>query len=190
MILIESKGFGDSLKEYNVEVNTMENEFERTYWANDVAELLGISTSALRKWSLRLEAEGYHFIRDDNDRRAYRESDIIALRKLQEFLANKMSLENAAKAVSTIHSSKIENTPGTSIVTAEKDRSDERYLALEQRFSEYIQKQEDFQRAVFDRMDRRDQMLLEAMKEILETKKMIAAAAQEQPKKKWFEFWK
>jgi DNA-binding transcriptional MerR regulator len=169
----------------------VENGFERTYWANEVAELLKISPSALRKWSLRLEAEGYLFLRDDHDRRAYREGDLIALRKMQEFLSQKMNLENAAKATSTIYSPKVENDPGTSIVTADKERSDQRYFELEQRFEEYIQRQDEFHRAVFDRMDRRDQLLLQAMNEILETKKMIAAAAQEvQQKKKWYEFWK
>lgn len=169
----------------------MENGFERTYWANEVAELLGISPSALRKWSLRLEAEGYRFIRDEHDRRAYREGDIIALRKMKEFLSQKMSLENAAKAASTLYSKKVESTQETSIVPADKDRSDERYFELEKRFEQYVQKQDEFHKAVFDRMDRRDQLLLQAMNEILETKKMIAAAAQEEkPKKKWFQFWK
>ncbi|MCR8961887.1 hypothetical protein O0550_01495 [Brevibacillus halotolerans] len=60
----------------------MDNGFERTYWANDVAELLDISVSALRKWSLRLEAEGYCILRDEHDRRAYRERDLIALRTM------------------------------------------------------------------------------------------------------------
>ncbi|MED4570981.1 MerR family transcriptional regulator [Brevibacillus agri] len=170
----------------------MENGFERTYWANEVAELLGISPSALRKWSLRLEAEGYRFLRDEHDRRAYREGDLIALRKMQEFLSQKMSLENAAKSTSTIYSNKVSSESGTSIVTNDNERSDERYFALEQRLTEYMQKQEEFQAAVFERMDRRDQLLLQTMNEILETKKMIAAAAAEQPKKKkkWYEFWK
>lgn len=171
----------------------MENGFERTYWANDVAELLGISTSALRKWSLRLEAEGYHTIRDEHGRRAYRESDLIALRKMKEFLAQKMSLENAAKAVATIHSKPVENSPGTSIVPADEMRSEQRFQQLESKVDELIE----MNRLLVQQLQQRDQADRERYarfdqlaNDVFETRKLIAAAQEQQPKKKWYEFFK
>lgn len=168
----------------------MNDAFERTYWANDVADLLGISTSALRKWSLRLEAEGYRFIRDEHDRRAYREADLVALRKMKEFLAAKMSLENAAKAVCAMYLTRADTESGTGIVPADKERSDERYLALEKRFDEFLQKQEAFHQALLERIEERDKRLLQAMDAVLETRQMLAAAQEEQAKRKWWQFWK
>lgn len=184
----------------------MSNTFQRTYWANDVAELLGISTSALRKWSLRLESQGYSFIRDEHDRRAYRDSDLVALRKMKEFLDNKMSMENAAKAVYTLYSSYQNTSSGTGIVPAENQRSEERYLT-ETKFHEFMQQQQAFNQTLIEELQKRDQYiettlksieervnsrddrLMETMNAVLETKRLLAVA-EEQPKKKWYQFWK
>ncbi|MED1787214.1 MerR family transcriptional regulator [Brevibacillus laterosporus] len=106
----------------------MDNGFERTYWANDVAELLDISVSALRKWSLRLEAEGYCILRDEHDRRAYRECDLIALRTMQDFLRNKMSMENASKASDQQRTDEVQ----TSVLHTNRS-SNERLLEIENR---------------------------------------------------------
>ncbi|CCF12341.1 hypothetical protein BLGI_212 [Brevibacillus laterosporus GI-9] len=111
----------------------MDNGFERTYWANDVAELLDISVSALRKWSLRLEAEGYCILRDEHDRRAYRERDLIALRMMQDFLRNKMSMENASKAVYTMYSDQRRTDEVQTSVLHTNRSSNERLLEIENR---------------------------------------------------------
>ncbi|MCM3593636.1 MerR family transcriptional regulator [Brevibacillus borstelensis] len=170
----------------------MENAFERTYWANDVAETLGISTSALRKWSLRLEAEGYRFIRDEHDRRAYRESDLVALRKMKEFLGAKMSLENAAKTVSVMYSERSDTTPVTSIVPTDERRSEERLQVLETKMDELIE----LNKQLVQQLHQRDETDRERyarfdhlLSEVTETRRMLAAA-EEQPEKKWWQFWK
>ncbi len=83
--------------------NTNHEETHRTYWAKDIADLLEITTSNLRRWSIDLENEGYRFYRDEHNRRAYFEKDIMPLRKLKEFLANNMSKNDAIKAVISIY---------------------------------------------------------------------------------------
>nr|WP_277717631.1 hypothetical protein [Priestia flexa]WEZ10416.1 hypothetical protein P5663_21065 [Priestia flexa] len=79
--------------------NGKNEETLKSYWAKDIAELLDISTSNLRRWSIDLENEGYSFYRDEHHRRAYLEKDIMPLKKLKEFLANNMSKNDAIKAV-------------------------------------------------------------------------------------------
>ncbi|MGG0794928.1 DUF3967 domain-containing protein [Brevibacillus laterosporus] len=178
----------------------MENGFERTYWANDVAELLGISVSALRKWSLRLEAEGYCILRDEHDRRAYRERDLIALRTMQDFMKNKMSMENASKAVYTMYSDQQRTDEVQTSVLHTNRSSNERLLEIENRFIEYMEQQKAFNQALLEQLQRRDEYidnalklrderLMQSLNEIMETKKLLAAA-QEQPKRKWYQFWK
>ncbi|WP_368784355.1 hypothetical protein, partial [Acinetobacter baumannii] len=51
------------------------------------------------KWSRELEKQGYVFLKDESDKRAFTEHDAIALRKMKEYLSNKMSLVDAARAV-------------------------------------------------------------------------------------------
>ncbi|TPG65779.1 DUF3967 domain-containing protein (plasmid) [Brevibacillus laterosporus] len=178
----------------------MDNGFERTYWANDVAELLGISTSALRKWSLRLEGQGYCIIRDENDRRAYRERDLIAFRTMKDFLDKKMSMENASKAVYTMYSSQLGTDEVQTSVLHTNRGSNERLLEIENKFIEYMEQQKAFNQALLDQLQKRDEYienalklrderLMQSLNEIMETKKLIAVA-QEQPKKKWYQFWK
>lgn len=167
-----------------LEVNAMENGFERTYWANDVADLLGISTSALRKWSLRLEAAGYFFIRDEHDRRAYRESDIIALRKLKDFLDKKMGLDDAAQAVSQLYKQQPVTPSETSIVPVDSQRYEQRLSELESKIDQLVE----LNKQLVKQMEARDRELTQRMDAILENKRMIAASQEE--KKKWYHFWR
>lgn len=75
-------------------------EHQKAYWPREVADLLDISESTLRKYCLILEEKGYKFLRGDNNRRAYLDRDVIALRKFMELSQNKnITLEDAAVAV-------------------------------------------------------------------------------------------
>ncbi|TKD65707.1 DUF3967 domain-containing protein [Pseudalkalibacillus hwajinpoensis] len=66
---------------------------------------------------------------------------------------------------------------------------------------DYNKKQEEFNRALIEKLDNqgeyidkkldnRDKLLMESIREIQETKELIAASDKEAPKKKWFQFWK
>lgn len=167
----------------------------QAYWSSDVARLLGISPNTLRKWSLALENAGYTFLRDDKNNRAYHDKDILAFRKLQDYLSKKMSMENAVIAVvSTFHQDQITAT------VPENAENDSRYDALQKKFDEYVQQQKAFNQALLEQLQKRDEhiesilkardsQLMQTLQEVLETKKLLAAA-QEKPKKKWYQFWK
>ncbi|MBZ3766233.1 DUF3967 domain-containing protein, partial [Bacillus cereus] len=57
---------------------------------------------------------------------------------------------------------------------------------LKEWLTEQQKQQQDFQKAVIQRMDERDQNLMTIIRETQETKKLIAATQQ----KKWWQFWK
>ncbi|MEG7813096.1 DUF3967 domain-containing protein [Bacillus paranthracis] len=57
---------------------------------------------------------------------------------------------------------------------------------LKEWLTEQQKQQQDFQKAVIQRMDERDQNLMAMIRETQETKKLIAATQQ----KKWWQFWK
>jgi hypothetical protein len=77
-----------------------EPKSEITYWNKDVSASLELGDSTLRKWCIELEKNGYVFLKDDHNNRAFTEHDIIALRTFKEQvqLRNK-TLKNAAIAV-------------------------------------------------------------------------------------------
>lgn len=179
---------------------------EKSYWSKEIADHLGIGTSTLRKWCLLLEENGYVFLRDEHGRRAYTEHDAIALRQFKELTTEKaMSLENASIVVISAYNRKhneVVTLSATENVTRSEQRHDERFDALESRFDTYMEQQEAFQKALLEQLQKRDEYienvlktrderLLQTMNEILETKRLLVAAQeQQQDKKKWFQFWK
>lgn len=172
---------------------------EKTYSNKEIAAQLGIGISTLRKWSALLEQSGYSFARDGRSRREYRQIDAIALRRMKELTKeNAISLEDAALAVVTSlrrPSAIPEQTlPATASVIPRSPRS---YEALEQKVDslvEHIQKQDAFNLALLERLDKqekyisinlkeRDRRLTKAMNDILETKIAMAALQDSQRKK-------
>lgn len=178
----------------------MKNEQVKSYWSHEVAKLLDISTSALRKWSLALEAAGYSILRDENAKRAYLEKDLMPLQKMRELLADGMGMENAAKAVVLRFSEQI-NDSGTMVVLSEKESSSERYVELErqnqelrtilERIEQGMEKQQadmrqqlaDQQHYIEESLNRRDEHLMLSLHEMSEARKQAATT------KKW-RFWK
>jgi DNA-binding transcriptional MerR regulator len=80
-------------------IDGMENAEKFGYFAKDVATDLEITTSTLRRWSLKLEELGYLFERNEKDQRIYYERDFKAFRELRKLITNSVSFEDAIKAV-------------------------------------------------------------------------------------------
>lgn len=182
------------------EVNAVKNDQVKSYWSHEMAKLLNISTSTLRKWSLSLEALGYPFIRDENDKRAYLEKDIMPLQKMRELLADGMGMDNAANAVVLRFSEQIQDS-GTMVVLDENTDLAERYVELVtqnqelrtilERIEQGMQKQQkdmeqkliDQQNYIEESLNRRDERLMLTLHEMTEARKQVATT------KKW-RFWK
>jgi flagellar biosynthesis GTPase FlhF len=78
----------------------LDNTFEKAYTPKEVNITLEISDSALRKWCLALEKNGYKFIRNDHKQRVFVENDLVVLRHFQNLVKHhNMQLENAAALV-------------------------------------------------------------------------------------------
>jgi len=70
------------------------------YSPSDIAGLLKVKESTLRKYSLLLEECGYTFDRNDQNQRWYNDKDVIAFQKLIAFKQNgDMNLKTCAEAV-------------------------------------------------------------------------------------------
>jgi hypothetical protein len=68
--------------------------------ASDVATLLKIKESTLRKYALLLQKNGYHFDTNDKGQRAYYNKDVVVLKKLIEIKSGSdMTLEQSVNAV-------------------------------------------------------------------------------------------
>jgi hypothetical protein len=183
------------------------NEFEKAYSTNEIANLLGIGDSTLRKWCLALEKEGYRFIRDDNDNRVFVEHDVIALRQLQEMIKGRKTTIGTAATLIYQRFSRDDRTDRTGIVPYENPRSNERYNSLleemkktQQELLEYRSEQQAFNKALLEQLKQqqeyiensikiRDEQLMNAVREMQETRLQLVASEQEKKKKKWWKLW-
>lgn len=170
---------------------------KRSYWSRDIANMLGIGTSTLRKYCLLLEEKGYVFLRDDNGRRAFTEHDAVALRKLRDLTDNRgMSLDNAAMIVKETMNRGNDDDGKTLSATSDTSglkRPNERHNEVMDKLNSVIEKQETleaFNKTLLDRLDKqqeyienslnkRDELLMKALREELETQKQIATASEE-----------
>lgn len=172
-------------------------QIQAVYSSSDIAVTLKIQESTVRKYCLILEKNGYEFLKNENGHRAFFDADSIVLKKFIELKnGSDMTLEQAAKSV-------VAWKNGTDIT--EGDTEDSRYVArysgLLEEFTSFKENQEKFnqellkqlqqqQEYIGNKLEERDQKLMLALKETMETKKQLAIAPAEEPKKKWWEIWK
>jgi DNA-binding transcriptional MerR regulator len=173
---------------------------KNAYTTKQVADNLGIGTSTLRKYCLMLEDErlgNYQFERNEKDQRIFYDHDIIALRLLKKMAQDDgVTLENAVKVVGDKARSREEfvsetpEEPETSNVTVAdlqryEDKLDE-IVKFTFRQEERMQKLERFNRELLAKLDeqnkyiqetlaQRDEKFIESMREVQETKRLIAA---------------
>lgn len=162
--------------------------------ASDVCAILDIKESTLRKYALILQDAGYHFHTNDKGQRGYFDRDVTVLRRFLEIKkASDMTLEQSANAVMAW----VEQS-GVSLRVIEKNKEDERYNADIKELKEMVSNQNELLKALMTQMDqqqkyiddslkKRDEVLMQSLKESMETRKLIAAAQEEEKKKG---FWK
>ncbi|PHE89531.1 DNA-binding protein, partial [Bacillus pseudomycoides] len=57
---------------------------QSVYISKDVATMLKIQESTLRKYCILLEEQGFHFHKNEHGHRGFMDNDVITLRKLIE----------------------------------------------------------------------------------------------------------
>jgi hypothetical protein len=176
----------------------MENHTEKAYSPKEISLTLDIGDSSLRKWCLALEKEGYQFIRNDKKNRIFVEGDLVVLRHFQQLVKqHNMQLENAAKLV-VDRFGKGAFEVSTGIVPADNERDLSRsqtemmetllkHIRTQEEFNHQLLKRLDEQQTyIQERLEQRDRVLLESIRESQEVKQQLLqiATAQEEKKKR------
>ena len=165
---------------------------QAVFGSSDIADVLQIQESTLRKYCLLLEKAGYEFLKNEQGHRAFFDNDVIVLRKMIALKNDAdMTLEEAVKSV-------IAWKNGTAITV--RDTEEKQYIAryndLMKEFKSFQEQQMNFNKELIqevrsqreyieNRLEQRDQLLMQSIRESLEVRKEIAATQ----KKRWWKFW-
>ena len=165
----------------------------QTYWGSEVAKNLGIGSSTLRKYCLALEEAGYPFERGNNNSRIFYHTDVATIERLVTAMNKKnVTLEQAINlAMTSVEGNEIATVAIDSVADTEQIKAlSERIERLEQLNLELIQRldqqskllqETDAQRII--REEQRDVQLMQVLREIQDSKRLIAAS--EQRKSLW-----
>lgn len=159
---------------------------KKAYWTHELARLLAISDSTLRKWCIDLEKHGYVFVKGEQNSRAFVEHDRKALQHFKDLVQGKrLTKEEASKIVVNQWQGNRENG-GTTPMQAENIPVHIPFDHELMKIHERLDEQAELTQEILERMDQRDQKLITVLREIHETKIEIAVAK----KKRWWQFWK
>lgn len=171
----------------------MDEKSQIVYSPKEVAGLLNVEPVTLRNYAKILEEHGYTFLKNEKNQRGYVDRDIISFRKLISFKNQAdMTLERAANAVMTWinNNDTALSAPDDRALQTDSERSREEILrefekfkeqqmAFNQELLQQLQKQQQY---IQESLERRDKSLMEAVREMQETKRLTAATEE---KKSW-----
>lgn len=179
------------------------------YGPKEVCQELGIGDSTLRKWvgHLRRIAD-YEFVMDQYGHRSYSDRDIAVLRKMQSYLAQKHTYEDAVKKVCLAKNAKHDENaqnidighvlsrtgvPGRTHFLDEEMYEKmlsllEKQTVLNVKLVERIERLEEREAERDRRLEDRDRKLTEVLRNLLDSKNESAPAFEGKPKKRWFDF--
>ena len=158
---------------------------EKAYWNHEVAQRLNMGKSTLRRWCLELEKQGYVFSKGEQDSRAFLEQDVHILEKMKQLQSQGKKLEDVIKQVMSEHEH-VPLTPQSAPRSLDIDLKMEREQFKKELLEEMKQELLSSEQRIFQRLEARDQVLVQHIREIQETKKLMAAVKE----KKWCQFWK
>ncbi|KZD51622.1 DUF3967 domain-containing protein [Bacillus cereus] len=165
----------------------------QTYWGSEVAKNLGIGSSTLRKYCLALEEAGYPFERGNNNSRIFYHKDVATIERLVTAMNKKnVTLEQAINLVmtsteeneiATVATDNVADTEHIKTLTERIERLEQLNLELIQRLDQQskLLQETDAQRII--REEQRDVQLMQVLREIQDSKRLIAAS--EQKKSLW-----
>lgn len=165
-------------------------ERQAIYDTKDVASHFNIHSSTVRKYCDYLEKAGYTFHKNEHGHRGFFDDDLLALRKLIEH-KDAMTLEQASKSVVAW-----KNGSNIARVATEEKRYSTQYSELLNEFKSFKEQQQSFnqeliqqlnkqQEYINNKLEERDKTLMIALKESMETQKLLASSKQ----KSWWKFW-
>jgi len=151
----------------------------------EIAEILGVKTNTIRKYAAALEAQGYSVERDANGNREYTQLDATVFRELQALQQRTgLTVEKCSEVVAARH----RGAP-VSVAPVVNDGNNQQIMQHDERYTELMQiinRQSDELSRVHDRLDQQNANISIILREVLETRRMVAAAGV----KRWWQFWK
>jgi DNA-binding transcriptional MerR regulator len=157
---------------------------EREHTSGEIATMIGIGTTTVRKYALQLEKNGYRFHRSNSNARLFSAHDIMAVRYLKELREKtNITVEQAASIVCDKFEAKdTENQLAASVPDIEM--SSENFRELKQMIQEQnklleglIQQMNRQQEYIDEQLTLRDRTLMHTLTEKLNAQKSAAVAA-------------
>ncbi|MEF7565973.1 hypothetical protein V4V35_23570 [Bacillus infantis] len=167
---------------------------EQYYPPKDITVLLDIADSTLRKWAIALEEQEYFFSRTDKNKRLFSDRDVIVLKHLRNLVqVQNMSLQNAAIIVASKYkeefktASEQENSTngirsGEGDIQSILERMElmkdqqEQLITMNQQL---LQRLDEQQKYIDERLEARDKLLLESFREIQKSNQLLLTQQQE-----------
>ena len=168
-------------------------QIQAVYGSSDIADVLQLQESTLRKYCLLLEKSGYEFLKNEQGYRAFFDNDVIVLRKIISLKnGTDMTLEEAVKSVAAW-----KNGNDIAVSDTEEKHYITRYNDLMKEFKSFQEQQLNFNKELLqeirsqreyieNRLEERDRLLIQSIRETLDVRKEIMATQQ----KKWWQFYK
>ncbi|WP_085991643.1 MerR family transcriptional regulator [Oceanobacillus senegalensis] len=170
------------------------NTTEKAYSTSEIAAMLDMGVTTVRKYAQHMEKSGYKFFKNKNNARLFVDRDIVAIRYLKELRdKTNITVEQATKIVmekvSTEETNEIETANTPSLV----EPMDKNNSANHEEIIRLIRNQNELIHGLMERLDKqqevinewlseRDKELMRTITERLETQRLIAAASEEEEK--------
>lgn len=159
---------------------------EKAYTTGEIATMLDMGATTVRKYALQLESVGYEFFKTKNNARLFVENDIMAIRYLKELRGkSNITVEQASNIVIEKFgkgSERVTAHINTPVATHANEQYDEIKGMIENQYSlieELVKRLDKQQEYINDRLIERDKLLMHTIDERLETQKLIAASVEE-----------
>lgn len=165
---------------------------EKAYTTKEVATRLRIAVPTVRKYAQVLESEQYNYIKSESGARLFVENDINAFYYFMELRQANISVEASAKivtekfstgAIQHVSGGNTENNPNTSEDIKELKEMVHKQSELIEQLTKRLDQQQEYMN---NKIEQRDQHLMELMNNTLEEKRELAATIEEDNKKKGF----
>ncbi|UOR14091.1 DUF3967 domain-containing protein [Halobacillus amylolyticus] len=163
------------------------------YNASDVASILNLKLSTLRKYANVLHKAGYRFHKNEKGHRGYFDKDVMVMRRLMETKNHPdMTLEQASNAVmSWVQQNDVSPRDTTDVSPEQRYISYDKFREFQEQQEEQMQQMIDLNKELINRLDQqqeyldnrlqqRDEQLMNAINQTLETKRQIAASSKQE----------
>ena len=156
---------------------------------DEAAQMVGLSTSTIKKYYLMIEEKGYRFNRSSQGQLIFSEVDIemfkrIIVLKNEPEMSVQKAVDHVVTSITamTVYDEK-EEVPTNQQIDIEFmktfiERQDEVNKSL-------LNELRETRKYIHEKLEKRDETLMLALKETLEVKEMISTAKEESPRKWW-----